>query len=153
MSIVTRQSVSGFIATEPRLTYTDNGVPRFYARIGIEHSRQELDGSFTQLDPTFHDLTIFKRTAEEASVRFQKGDKFIASGRVREYSYEKDGQVVEAEEFVASRIGHDLARSRYDVDRSPRQSAPVEQAPIRDSSAFEAPTIRSTVSTAPAVGL
>ncbi|MGO1539874.1 MAG: single-stranded DNA-binding protein [Leucobacter sp.] len=153
MSIVIRQSVSGFIATEPRLTYTDNGIPRFYARIGIEHSRQESDGSFTQLDPTFHDLAIFKRTAEEAAARFQKGDKFIASGRVHQYSYEKDGQTVDAEEFIASRIGHDLARTRYDVDRSPRRSTHDRQATARDSSAFEASAARRSGNSAPAVGL
>src|SRR5690606_22649135 len=105
----TQQSISGFIATQPRLTSTENGVPRFHARVGIEHSRQEPDGSFTQLDPSFHDLAIFRKTAEEAAARFQKGDKFVATGRVHEYSYDKDGQSVRAEEFIASRIGHDLA--------------------------------------------
>lgn len=123
MSIQTQQSISGFIATQPQLTVGENGVSRFHARIGIEHSRQEPDGSFTQLETTFHDLAIFRKTAEEATTRFKKGDKFVASGRVHEYSYDKDGHTVAAEEFIASRIGHDLARTRYEVDRSPRREA------------------------------
>jgi single-stranded DNA-binding protein len=94
-----------------------------HARVGIEHARQEPDGSFTQLEPTFHDLAIFRKTAEEAASRFRKGDRFVASGRIHEYTYEKDGQQVPAEEFIASRIGHDLARTRYEVDRAPMRRA------------------------------
>ncbi|WP_218681856.1 MULTISPECIES: single-stranded DNA-binding protein [Microbacterium] len=146
MSIDTQQSISGFIATQPRLTTTENGVPRFHARVGIEHSQQEPDGSFTQLEPSFHDLTIFKKAAEEAAARFQKGDKFVATGRVHEYNYDKDGQTVSAEEFIASRIGHDLARTRYDVDRSPRRSAIERQTPAREEPALEAsPRQRTSV--------
>lgn len=140
MSIDTQQSISGFIATRPRLTVGENGVSRFHARVGIEHSRQEPDGSFTQLDPTFHDLVIFRKTAEEAAARFRKGDKFVASGRVHEYSYAKDGQEIVAEEFIASRIGHDLARTRYDIDRAPRQTS-AEREPV----ALDDPAIDSAV--------
>lgn len=132
MTIDTQQSISGFIATQPRLSVGENGVARFHARIGIEHARQEPDGSFTQLEPTFHDLAIFRKTAEEAASRFRKGDRFVASGRIHEYTYEKDGQQVPAEEFIASRIGHDLARTRYEVDRTPRRPNVDHDAPSQD---------------------
>ena len=132
MSIDTQQSISGFIATQPRLSVGENGVSRLHARVGIEHARQEPDGSFTQLEPTFHDLAIFRKTAEEAASRFRKGDRFVASGRIHEYTYEKDGQQVPAEEFIASRIGHDLARTRYEVDRTPRRPSVDHDAPSRD---------------------
>lgn len=147
MSIDTQQSISGFIATQPRLTVGENGVSRFHARVGLEHSRQEPDGSFTQLDPTFHDLTIFRKTAEAAAERFRKGDKFVASGRVHEYTYEKDGQEVPAEEFIASRIGHDLARTRYEVNRSPRRTAVDHEAVSHDDPAIE-PTARQQATAA-----
>lgn len=140
MSIDTQQSISGFIATRPRLTYSENGVSRFHARVGIEHSRQEPDGSFTQLEPTFHDLAIFRKTAEEAASRFRKGDRFVASGRVHAYTYEKDGQEVPAEEFIASRIGHDLARTRYEVDRFPRRASVDQDAQAHDDLDYAAAT-------------
>lgn len=152
MAIETQPSIHGFIATEPKLTYTDDGTARMYARIGIEHAHREDDGSFTQLDPTFHDMTIFRKTAEEATERLHKGDRFVASGRVHEYTYERDGHTIPAEEFIASRIGHDLARTRYDVDRTPRQAAVEREAPVRDASAFEAPA-SSQADRAPSLGL
>ena len=54
---------------------------RFYARVGVEHARKEPDGSFTQLDPTFHDLVLYRTSAEHAYARFRKGDSFVAAGQ------------------------------------------------------------------------
>lgn len=118
MSIPTQMSLHGFIASPPQLNFTGNGASRFYARVGVEHFRKETDGSFTKLEPTFHDLVIFKATAERAYARFKVGDNFVASGYIHEYELDKHGQVEAREEFIARRIGHDTARSRYDVDRS-----------------------------------
>lgn len=153
MTIDTQAAISGFIATEPRLTYTEDGIPRFYARIGIEHSRLEPDGSFTQLDPTFHDMTMFRREAEESVGRFHKGDKFVASGRVREYAYNKDGQTIQTEEFIANRIGHDTARTRYQVDRTPRQQTVTRETPAREATAFEPQERSMTTRPASAVSM
>lgn len=131
MSIPTQMSLHGFIATVPDLTFTQTGKARFYARVGCEHYRREVDGSFTKLDPTFHDLVLFEATAERAYARFRKGDSFVASGYIHEYEVEKDGTSVIREEFIARRIGHDTSRTSYEVQRR-RAAAPdpaVEQVP------------------------
>ena len=129
MTIPIQMSLQGFIATAPQLNFAGNGVARFYARVGVEHFRKETDGSFTKLDPTFHDMVMFKATAERAYARFRVGDQFVASGYINEYELDKHGQVEAREEFVARRIGHDTARTRYAVDRSPtRQPDPQGQA-------------------------
>lgn len=126
MSIPTQMSLHGFIATAPQLTFTGNGVARFYARIGVEHFRKETDGSYTRLEPTFHDLVMFKSTAERAYARFRTGDQFVASGYIHEYELEKHGQVEAREEFVGRRIGHDTARTRYEVERTPTRGPDPE---------------------------
>jgi single-stranded DNA-binding protein len=119
----TQQSLSGFIASEPQLTFTRTGEARFYATVGQEHYERNQDGSFTQLDTTFHNLVIYRRSAELAFEAFQKGDKFLAEGYVNTYEYEVDGQSVPGEEFIAKRLGHDVARHRYTVDRTRRPQA------------------------------
>lgn len=134
MAIHTQESLSGFIASDPQLSETSKGDARFYARVGKEHYRREDDGSFTQIGTTYHHMVMFGRSAEHSHARFVKGDNFIAEGYTRPVSYERDGQNVESEEFIAKKIGHDAARTRYDVDRTPRRTA-VE----RDAAAFEAP--------------
>ena len=79
-----------------------------------------------------------KAAAEQGAERLAKGDKIVAEGYVREYRYQDaNGQNIEGEEFIARRIGHDLARTRYEVDRSSRRSSG------RESAAFDAPESRS----------
>jgi len=142
MTIPIQMSLHGFIATAPQLNFMGNGAARFYARIGVEHYRKETDGSFTKLDSTFHDLAAYAKTAERAYARFKVGDNFVASGYINEYEQDRNGRAEAREEFVARRIGHDVARTRYDVDRSPsRQPDP----PGADLSVAKEP--------APAVGL
>lgn len=132
MALHTQHSLSGFIATDPQRSITEAGDTRLYVRIGQPHFRRNDDGTFTELDPSFHDLVAYRATAERALARFTKGDSFIAEGYVRTFTVQRDGQSVEAEEFVAKRLGHDTARTNYDVDRTkrgaPRQDPEATQA-------------------------
>lgn len=148
MAIRTQESFSGFIASDPQLSQTSKGDPRFYARVGKEHFRREDDGSFTQTETTYHHLVMFGRPAEHAHDRFTKGDNFIAEGYTREVNYERDGQAVESEEVVAKKIGHDTARTRYEVDRTPRRAAAE-----RDAAAFEPPSRPAQAPQSTAIGL
>lgn len=149
MAIHTQASVSGFIASDPQLTYTERGDARFYAKVGQEHYRKEPDGSFTQTETTFHDLVAFRKTAERAHAQFAKGDKFVAEGYVRDYDRtDPNGQQARAEEFVAKKLGHDLARTNYEVDRTRRsQAAPTqeaaEQTPVGFAERHTAPSTSS----------
>ncbi|GAA3595514.1 hypothetical protein GCM10022198_19210 [Klugiella xanthotipulae] len=120
MAITTKLSLSGFIASDPQLTFTGSGDARFYARVGQEHFSRSEDGVFTPLDPTFTDLVVFRKAAERAYTQFQKGDRFIAEGDVRSYAQKIDGEDVQREQFVAARVGHDGNRTTYTVDRTPR---------------------------------
>jgi single-strand DNA-binding protein len=128
MTFHTQQSLSGFIASEPQQSVTENGDTRFYVRVGQPHYRREERG-FTPLEPSFHDLVAYRATAERALTRFAKGDSFVAEGYVRTFQLERDGEVIEREEFVAKKIGHDLARTNYEVDRARPAQAEAFNAP------------------------
>ena len=143
-TIQTQQAVSGFIASVPQLSFTEKGDARLYMKFGLEHYRREADNSFTKLETTFHDLIAFKAAAEFGHQKLAKGDNFIADGRVREYSYERDGQQIQGEEFVAKKIGHDTARTNYDVDRTPRSGHTAGRDAPTTGRAFEVPPARPT---------
>lgn len=130
MTIPIQMSLHGFIAAAPQINFTSNGGARFYARVGVEHFRKETDGSFTKMDPTFHDLVAYAKTAERAYAKFKVGDNFVASGYINEYELDRHGQVEAREEFVARRIGHDLARTRYEVDRTPSRQPDLPTADL-----------------------
>jgi single-strand DNA-binding protein len=134
MTIPTQMSLHGFIASPPQLNFTGKGAARFYACVGVEQWRKEADGTFTRLDPTYHDVVMFGQHTERAYTRFKVGDQFIASGYIHEYELEKDGKAQAREEFVARRIGHDAMRTRYVVDRNPsRQPDPPSETVNRES--------------------
>ncbi|QDZ14206.1 single-stranded DNA-binding protein [Humibacter ginsenosidimutans] len=141
MPIHTKESASGFIASDPQLTYSEGGVARFYARFGQRHHRREEDGTFTELEPSFHNMVLFRKSAERAYEQFVKNDSFVAEGYTRTYTYEKDGRQLGGEEFIATTIGHDTARSHYTVNRAPRPDQTIEQdGPTVDRApAFSAP--------------
>lgn len=127
MSIPTQLSLHGYVATTPELKKNRDGSPRFHARIGVEQFRKESDGSFTKLDPVYCDLVAYDAAAQRSFEQFRVGDSFVATGYVNEYEVERDSQPVPRQEFVARRIGHDLARTRYEVLR--RSAATADPAP------------------------
>ena len=53
MTIRTKESLSGFVASDPELTFTSKGDARLYMRVGQPQARFEEDGTFTNLDPSF----------------------------------------------------------------------------------------------------
>ncbi|GAB3132730.1 single-stranded DNA-binding protein [Marisediminicola antarctica] len=118
MAFHTQPSLSGFIASDPQQSVTEHGDTRFYVRVGQAHFRREDDGGFTELEPSFPDLVAYRATAERALTRFSKGDSFVAEGYVRMFQVERDGEAIQREEFVARKIGHDLARTNHEVDRA-----------------------------------
>lgn len=138
MAMTTHESLSGFIASDPLLTRTNNGDARFYARVGQEHFDRKDDGSFEKLDPTFTDLVLFRASAERAFEKFQKGDNFLAEGESRSYTQNVDGQDVTREQFIARRIGHDNNRTNYNVDRAPRAHAITTETAGREEVSHEA---------------
>lgn len=139
MTIETRPGVVGFVASDPELTATVNGDARLYFLAGQEHVRFEEDGSRTKLDSTFFPMVMFGTSAELAEATFQKGDVFIAHGKVETYPQTIDGQQVERERFRASHIGHDNNVTDYTVDRSRRgRDSAGREAPEREGASREA---------------
>jgi hypothetical protein len=45
---------------------------------------------------------------------------------VRTFQVERDGETIPRDEFVAKKIGHDLARTTYQVDRTHRTASDIE---------------------------
>ncbi|OYO08830.1 single-stranded DNA-binding protein [Enemella evansiae] len=130
-----REALVGFIDSEPVLKYGKTGIPRFYARVGVDHYRPDGEDSFVKTGTTFHDLVIFRKTAERAKELFAVDDRFIAQGYVREFTDQRGN---EREEFVAKKIGHDPMWTPYTVNRDPEPEAVQREAPGLDrSQAFE----------------
>lgn len=147
MSIPTKASLSGFIATTPHTSTTKSGVPRMFVRVGKPRYRREDDGTFTELEPSFHDLVAFGESVVRALSKLQKHDNFIAEGRVNHRTVERDGVPTEVVQFIASKIGPDAARTSFTMDRSQHDSRTAERtsATMRDAAQSASPLFARTM--------
>jgi hypothetical protein len=146
-----RDSFYGFVASNPQLTHPEGGMPRLYFKAGQEHYRPEADGTFTKLETTFHDVVAFRAAAVRGFEKLAKQDYFVAQGELDTYTDSDTG--AQRTRFIASRIGHDLARTRYEVDRSPRRTGMGQETLARDTAAIQPPEHTRPEHTNPAIGL
>lgn len=146
-----RDSFYGFVASNPQFTHPEGGMPRLYFKAGQEHYRPEADGTFTKLETTFHDVVAFRAAAVRGFERLAKQDYFVAQGQL-DTTVDKDTGV-QRTRFIASRLGHDLARTRYEVDRTPRRTGIGQETPAHDAVPFQAPECLSQARSNPAIGL
>jgi hypothetical protein len=146
-----RDSFYGFVASNPQFTHPEGGTPRLYFKAGQEHYRPEPDGTFTKLETTFHDVVAFRAAAVRGFERLVKQDYFVAQGELDTYTDSDTG--TQRTRFIASRIGHDLARTRYEVDRSPRRTGMGQETLARDTAAIQPPEHTRPEHTNPAIGL
>lgn len=170
MAIPVQQSLAGFIASDADVSFTDTGITQVHYRVGVEHWRREQDGTYTRLDNSFHDLLAFGKTAERAADQFRKGDHFIAHGYVDSRPAKPPARPADHEVYIARKIGHDLARTTYDVQRSSASLQPAAQqtsvtatdparpdvgqdAPPPPPSAADRPTPQRAGSASPGIGL
>lgn len=128
MTIPIRQSLEGTFLTGLRPGTTRRGIPVPRATVRVQQWRHEQDETFTAQDPVTCDLLVFYEGTQRARTRFRPGDAFVASGHVNTYDAVRDGKTVPCHEFVARRIGHDAARTRYKVTRTRRRPRPASPA-------------------------
>lgn len=149
MAIPTKESLSGFIKSTPRLTYTQNGTARMFAWVGTPQSERDEQGAFHESEPVESPLIMFGASAERAARQFQKGDNFIAEGKTRPWTHEVNGQEVEEDQFVASRIGHDNNITDYTVERrAPERSQAIDPA-MREAAQVDTPESQAVGGGAP----
>lgn len=123
MPIKTQQSLSGFIRGDMELRNTSNGRPMFTAKAGQNQFEHLGQGQFRQLDNEFIPIVQFGNSAKKSFEQFRPGDRFIAEGYTRDYTYTKDGEERTEQQFVVKKIGHDTAWTNYDVHR--KEAAPA----------------------------
>jgi len=145
-----RESFKGRIKSDPQLSTTKKGHAKFYAKVEQRHWQYQPDGTYTRLPNSYHDLVAYNGPAVRAYKELQKNDYFIAEGRMEDYLSKRTGEI--KQRFVATAAGHDMAYTRYEVDRTPRREAaehdalahqpPQQQAADREAPAFAAPERR-----------
>ncbi|MFC8797029.1 hypothetical protein ACFT1B_34520 [Streptomyces griseoincarnatus] len=123
-AVPTRQSLEGVFLTGLQPGTTRTGIPVLRATVRAQQWRLEGE-TFTPGQVVTCDLVVFHEGTQRARTRFRPGDAFIASGHVNSFDITRDGEKVRCHEFVARRLGHDAARTRYKITRTRRRLRPA----------------------------
>ncbi len=136
-----KDSMYGFVASKPQLTYTENGDPRLYFKAGQRHRHYDPETGWENLPSTFHDVVAFKGAAQFGIQHLREKDRFIAQGSLREYTNKHTGE--RDEQFEATRFLPTGAQSKNTTGRAPRRAVERE-APSQDTASREAPQVEDT---------
>lgn len=118
--IPVEQALEGTLETDLAWSETRDGTAMLHARVRVELRNDHPDGLSHRLPPVFCTLVIFNEHTQKTYARFQAGDAIVASGHLRGLSTDKQGK--ERYVFVARRLGHDAASTRYQVVRTIAQA-------------------------------
>ncbi len=105
-------SVTGYVATQPRLGFTRTQVPTLQMRVGwTPRRRDQKTGDWADEPSSFATVMCYRKVAEHAAACLRKGDPIIVKGtlRTREFEDAAGGRRISVD-VLADSIGHDLSR-------------------------------------------
>jgi single-strand DNA-binding protein len=126
----------GFVAREPYLRETKNGVHVADVRIGTTTRMiDKQTGDWVDADTSYFTVTCWRRLADHAKASLRKGDPVVVKGRFRTTSFEdKLGRLRTEVQIMADTVGHDLTRGIANYIRPTRPHQDVADDPAVDGS-------------------
>lgn len=144
MASFNRVMLMGNLTRDIELRYLPSGTAVSEFGLAVNDKRKSADGQWVD-DVNFFDITLFGRTAEVASEYLSKGSPVFIEGRLRQDTWEKDGQKRSKVKVIGERMqmiggrdgasrseggGHEAAPQRAYVNaNSPPPSSPEQAAP------------------------
>jgi single-strand DNA-binding protein len=131
-------TVVGNLTADPELRYTQNGVA--VANFTIASTPRSLDrqsGEWKDGEALFMRASVWREFAEHVASSLTKGARVVASGRLRQRSYEtKEGEKRTSIELEVDEIGPSL---RYATAQIQRQSSGAKSAGAVSGDSWNAP--------------
>jgi single-strand DNA-binding protein len=155
-------TVVGNLTADPELRYTQNGVA--VANFTIASTPRALDrqsGEWKDGDPLFMRASVWREFAEHVASSLTKGARVVATGRLRQRSYEtKEGEKRTSIELEVDEIGPSLRYATAQVQRQAggakptgamedSWSAPAAGGAVQDPWATAAPADAAPIEDAP----
>ena len=111
------------------LKYLPSGTAVADISLAVNSKRKQNEEWVDQVD--FFDVTLFARTAEIASEYLSKGSPALIEGRLKQETWEKDGQKRSKVKVVGERL--QLLGSRADSQQSGSQETNTNARQLQDS--------------------
>lgn len=114
-------TATGNLTVDPEMHIGESGIARTKLRIACNQSKK-INGEWVAGDPTFLDVILWRKLAEEAINELVKGDSVTVSGKLSVRNYEtKEGKKGTAVEIEADVLAKTIKTPR-------NESAPISNA-------------------------
>ncbi len=111
-------TVNGNITRDLELRETTDGTPVLTIPLACSR-RRKVGDEWTEELPGYHDVVVFRKTAEHAAATFAKGDRVLAHGRLNRGDYtDRDGIKRRANEVQADVVAADLTFTAVQIPRA-----------------------------------
>jgi single-strand DNA-binding protein len=124
-------TIVGNLTADPELRFTPNGAG--VSNFTIASTPRFLDkqsGEWKDGDPLYMRCNIWKEAAENVAESLARGTRVIATGKLKQRSYEKDGQKHTVVELEVEEIGPSLRFATAKVAKAGRAyNQPAPPAP------------------------
>jgi single-strand DNA-binding protein len=117
-------TITGNLTSDPELRFTPSGAG--VAAFTIASTPRTLDktsGEWKDGDPLFMRCSAWRDLGEHVAESLTKGTRVIATGRLKQRSYEKDGQTRTVVELDVDEIGPSLRYATAAVTKASRSNS------------------------------
>ncbi|QWT22916.1 single-stranded DNA-binding protein [Subtercola sp. PAMC28395] len=127
-------SLTGVVATEPRFLTTNDGLEVTTFRLASSQRRFDRNkNAWVDAGTNWYTVASFRQLASNLAQSISKGDRVVATGRLRIREWQGTERAGITVEIEADSVGHDLAWGRSVFTRTAGSSAGA-QALSRDAS-------------------
>jgi single-strand DNA-binding protein len=102
-------TVTGLVATTPRHLVTQDGLPITTFRLAASHRRfDQAQNKWVDGETNWYTITAFRQLAINIAGSISKGERVIATGKLRVRDWDNGERAGTSVEIEASSVGHDL---------------------------------------------
>lgn len=131
-------TVVGNLTDDPELKFLPSGVGLAKFRLASTPRVKDKDsGEWKDGEPLFLSCTAFRQMAENIAESLQRGARVVVQGRLKQRSYEKDGEKRTVYELDVEEVGPSLRYATAQVKKLGRASQ--GQAPTRGDDPWGSP--------------
>jgi single-strand DNA-binding protein len=117
----TQINLVGNLVDDPELKFLPNGTATARFRIASTPRVKDQDGNWKDGESLFLTCNVWRQAAENCAESITKGMRVIVQGRLKQRSYEKDGQKRTVFEVEVDEVGPSLKNATAKVNKTQRQ--------------------------------
>ena len=112
-------TITGNLAADPELKFTNNGVAVANLRVAVTSRVQDKDGTWRDGETSFHRVNVWRQQAVNLTDSLGKGDRVMVTGRLRQRSWETpEGDKRSVAEIEADEVGASLRFATAKLERA-----------------------------------